>query len=770
MSLARRMPVVAWGFALVFCAFWLSRQLVVTTDLSAFLPEVATPTQAQLVGQLRDGVASRLVLMGIDGGDATMRVAASKALARELASDARFTVVANGDPRQFARELALVQRWRYLLSPQVSADRFTVQGLRDALNESLRLLASPMGPAIRGTIGSDPTGEVLHLLPAFAGGTRNVQDGIWLSPDGQRALVSVATRAPGFDLDAQEASERAIREAFARVADPALTLRLASPGLLAVESRRQIQHDAALASTITLVGVLLLLTATYRSAWPVALSALPALSGLAAGVVAVSLAFGPVHAITLGFGAMLVGEAIDYPTYLFANNATAEDLVSTQARIGPTLLLAAATTACGALAMLLSGFRGLAQLGLLIVTGVAVAGLVTRYVLPDITPARALVRKRAALPLDTGRMLAGLRRHRWLAIAAMLAAVVLLAVKRDGLWDDDLANLNPVSAAIKLQDRELRDAVGAPDLRYLVVASGADREQAIAASERVASVLDTAVAQRWIGGYDLVARYLPSMQAQRKRQGALPEPAALRAALDEALEDLPFRSDVFEPFLQDVERTRTGPLLQRADLEGSAFALKADALLVENAGRWSALLPLTGVDDPAAVAGLLAASKLPDVSWLDLKGEADALVAGYRAQSLRSTLLGLAAIAVVVFAGVRSIAMTLRLLAPVLGAVLLTAAILVAAGERLTVFHLVAMLLVVGVGLNYALFFGRAQASREERDLTFLSVIVASAATLIASISLAATGTPVLRAIGLTTGIGTLCAFAVSAMLSRDHS
>ena len=156
---------------------------------------------------------------------------------------------------------------------------------------------------------------------------------------------------------------------------------MSSPGLHAVASRARIQRDAQLASAMTLAGVILLLAATYRSPWPTLLSAVPALSGLALGVVVVSAVFGPVHAITLGFGAMLIGEAIDYPTYLFANNAPHESLVDTQSRIGGTLLLAVATTACGALAMLLSGFRGLAQLGLLILSGVIVAGLVTQYVL-----------------------------------------------------------------------------------------------------------------------------------------------------------------------------------------------------------------------------------------------------------------------------------------------------------------------------------------------------------------------------------------------------
>ena len=68
-----------------------------------------------------------------------------------------------------------------------------------------------------------------------------------------------------------------------------------------------------------------------------------------------------------------------------------------------------------------------------------------------------------------------------------------------------------------------------------------------------------------------------------------------------------------------------------------------------------------------------------------------------------------------------------------LGAVLLTAAALVAVGEKLTIFHLVSLLLVVGVGLNYALFFGRRHASAAERDLTLLSVTVAGLATLCAA-------------------------------------
>ena len=88
---------------------------------------------------------------------------------------------------------------------------------------------------------------------------------------------------------------------------------------------------------------------------------------------------------------------------------------------------------------------------------------------------------------------------------------------------------------------------------------------------------------------------------------------------------------------------------------------------------------------------------------------------------------------------------------------------------QLTLFHLVALLLVVGVGTNYALFFNQPQPGRDERALMLLSLAVASSATLISALALAGSGTPVLRAIGTTVAIGIVYALALAALLA-PHS
>jgi len=58
----------------------------------------------------------------------------------------------------------------------------------------------------------------------------------------------------------------------------------------------------------------------------------------------------------------------------------------------------------------------------------------------------------------------------------------------------------------------------------------------------------------------------------------------------------------------------------------------------------------------------------------------------------------------------RSLARVTRVVAPLALSVLAVAGLLVALGERLTILHVVGMLLIVAVGSNYALFFDRSSA------------------------------------------------------------
>jgi predicted exporter len=81
----RRGAVVALWLAAVAACAWIAVRATYTADLTAFLPRSVTPSQALLIAQLRDGVAARLVLVGLECADEAALAATSRALADRCA-------------------------------------------------------------------------------------------------------------------------------------------------------------------------------------------------------------------------------------------------------------------------------------------------------------------------------------------------------------------------------------------------------------------------------------------------------------------------------------------------------------------------------------------------------------------------------------------------------------------------------------------------------------------------------------------------------------
>jgi len=763
-----RWSVGAWIVFLLACVAVISRTTF-TADVSAFLPRSPTPTQQLLVEQLRDGVVSRFILIGIEGAPPEALARASRRLAAELRKQESFVSVDNGEDTESEKDRDFLWRNRYLLSPAVTPERFSAGALRARLEEHLQLLGSPAGMLVRRILPNDPTGEFLQLLEPFEGQARpTARGGVWFSRDGARALLVAQTRAAGYDIDAQERALALVRGAFAQAADGSgARLLAAGPGVFSVKARAAIKGDAWRFSLIATALVAALLLVLFRSPRVLGLGFLPVASGAIAGVAAVSLGFGAVHGITLGFGVTLIGEGVDYAIYLFTQ--TAPDVAPERAldRIWPTLRLGVLTSICGFSAMLFSGFTGLAQLGLFSITGLIVAVAVTRWVLPALLPpgfSATAVAAFAPAAMAAVRRAPALRNPLLLAVA--LAAAVLVA-QRDPLWSDDLASLSPVPRAEQLLDQQLRRDIGAPDVRYLVAVSAGDEEAVLQAAEAVAAELRKASQRGLMEGYESPAAWLPSRQAQRARQAALPAPPVLRANLERALQGLPYRPRVFEPFLKESAAAKRMPLIGRGSLEGTRLALKLDTLLVKREHGWAAMLPLRGVTDVEGIARSLAAPSGAQVVLLDLKRESDSLYRTYRGEALSYSLLGAAAIALLLFASLRSPRRVFDVLAPLAAAVIVTTCVLVLSGYKLSIFHLVGLLLVVAVGSNYSLFFDRQAPSGADRSRTIVSLVFANVSTMIGFGLLAFSSVPVLHAIGLTVGTGAILALVFSAILNR---
>ena len=771
--------LIGWMVAITLLGYYVQQRLTISGDLRLFMPSPKTRTEKLLLEEVGESPASRLLLIALDGAPPEVLAESSQQLAAALRADPQFGLVSNGAASLDAIPEGLLP-YRYLLSSMLDHQALDAAHLRSELSERLQDLSSPAGAALEPLIPRDPTLEVLKLAEAWQPAKQpQRQYDVWFTSKGDSAILVAATKAAAFDPDGQEHASDALQKHFQETrADPHVRMTVSGAGAFSVLMKGRTQAEATLIGTIDSVGLIVLLFVAYRSALTVVLGALPLASAGVAGLAAVGAAFGSVHGITLAFGFTLIGVAQDYPIHLFSHQHPGKSALQTARSVWPTLATGVVSTCIAYLAFLRSGVTGLAQLAYFTIVGLAVAGLTTRYLLPRLIPDKT---RDPGESVWLGRLwssIASLPRPRWLGVAVVVICMAVLALGKVPMWQNDLGQLTPIPQPLLEIDAKLRQELGAADVRRLLVVEGASPEDVLASLERLTPRLDALVQQGAIENYDHAARYLPSVAVQTRRQRALPSTDALRAALAQATMGLPFKPNLFQPFLDDVEKARALPPLTPQALAGTPLELQVGALLLHHADRWTALITVGGVRDVGALEKL-AAEPLPaanaptptspsvTLTVLDLKQASEDLVARQRTHILWSLAIAAVLLAITIWIALRSPRRMARVIAPMALTTLIILAVLHGLGISLNLFHLIALVLAAGLGVDYALFFEAVEDDPAEQRRTLHAVIVCSLSTLLVFAALAVSSLPVLRAIGVTVSLGIVSNFVLALLLTR---
>lgn len=778
-SWSRRAVVLLAWLLVLLCGAMVIARTHIGADLSAFLPKSPDVRQRVLIEQLQSGVASRTLMLGIEGGSTEQRAAVSRAVGKDMRESKLFDLVQNGDVSDWSEAGAWVLQHRYQLSPGVTPGQFTAEGLRDAINETLSMLGTPAGNAIKPLLDRDPTGETqriaMELVPASA---PRSEDGVWMSRTAPRALMISTTRAAGSDLDAQAVAIARVQSAYEaatrEMGASAPKLLLSGPPVFSVMSRDKIKTEAihlAVVGGIVMGGLLLLAFASPRA---LVIAFLPVATGVVIGTASVSLVFGSVHGLTLGFGSTLIGETVDYAIYYLIQARGAAVAGTGWQRWRdlnwPTVRLGLLTSVCGFAALVFSGFPGLAQLGVFSIAGLVSAALATRYVLPMLAPDGATgMGMRKYMAQMAGALVRGLPRLRWPLAALGVAALGLVLWQGGHLWRADLGAMSPVPKAAQQLDETLRNDIGASDGGVLVVAYGDDEQSALRHTEAAAARLDALVDKGELVGYETVTRVLPSVETQTARIASLPSGDILRANLAEATRGMPLPASRLGPFVDDIEAARKLLPVQRADLSSGPLASVVNTLMYERpGGGWGTLVvlhPGKTFDQgrlEAALAGL------PEVQVVDVGRELAGLYQRYLHEAFVQVLLG--ALAVVLLLGIylRSWRRLLAVCQPLLFAVVLVLGGMAVLQSALGILHLVGLLLIVAVGSNYALFFDQLRTTGRADEDTLASLMLANLTTVVSFGLIAISDIPALSSIGRVVAPGALLALLLSAAFARS--
>lgn len=743
------------------------------TDMAAFLPDPKTLGETALLAQVSgDGAASRLILVAIDQAPETVLAEFSEQIASRLRQNAAFDGVLNGDDASIAPIQHFVWDHRFQLDPSLTPERLTRDEIEKSLRQDASLLSSDLGPMLAQSLPADPIGSAMTVGEGLqqSGGTGpETRSGVWMTKDGSRAMLLLYAHASGFDLDAQQAAQKSVSDAFDAVRSTlkhpsSVRLRMSGPGVFAVASRDATKHDVSSLSLLAAAGAILFLLLAYRSVLTLGLALLPVIGAILAGITFVLLGFGYVHAITLGFGVTLLGEALDYSIYVLTQSDPSAHATGTARSLWPTLRLGALVSIAGFGAMLGSGFIGFAQLGLFSMVGLSVAVLVARYVLPSLVPFG--FRAKGA-PL-IGHPLRFIRSHqpviRGALGIAVIAACGALLTHKEGLWQTDLLSMSPLPPETQKLDTTLRNDLGLVSPSKFLAWRARSREAALETGEELRPTLEALVTRGAIKGYSLPSLILPSRKMQAYRRNVWPDGATLHQRFAEALIHLPFKPDAFTPFFVDVEKARTAPDLKPEDLP-PLLGLRLSSMLSQNEKMgWVVLAPLDGLSNEAVLK-----MHLPkNVDLVDLEKQSRGLLYRFQHEAVMLAVIGSITVIALILGFLRDVRTTGLVILPLLGAVLVTAALLMAHGEKLSIFMIVGFMLIVAVGSNYGLFFARRYESEEKRTHALASIMLANCCTVAAYGILSFSEIPVLHDVGKTVAIGTFLCLLFGAAFTNE--
>ena len=720
-------------------------RLNLTYDLGFFLPAPANNAQRVLVERLGEGPGTQLIFAAVSAQQTEQSTTSRLGDAAEALRGIPGVLQVLPDSDALSRGAipnALWQR-RFLLA-ELPASVAEWQQVLD-LRASDALLADESALQM---ITADPALAALAAFEQMAA-TSHEPDFRGTGSDGRAEhYLLLQTRSGAFAIDDQAELVAAIRTTLAR---HFAAVRLYGSGVYSVDLQASVQRESVLFSVLASVALAALVYLRFRQLPIVLAVGLPLVVGGLAGLLALTLLFDRVHGITLAFGFTLLGVAIDYPLHLFSHPSTR--------RVWPTLLLGISSTLVAYLAFVAAGTVGLQQLGVFAVVGILGATLASRYLTAnEAQPLERNEQTSAAQP-------AGLTHWPWIVCALLSGSLML----ERSLFSDDLGKMTPVASATLAADAKLRHQLGVADMRNLISVQHSDLQLLLVELSRVSKTLEQQVNAGTLNGFQSISALLPTTERQHARLNALKQPPLLEQ-FNQAVEESVFTRDAFQPFFDDVQALQTQPLahaLITPELlasSGEQLAQLTQSLLYNNGIDWVALVYLRGLTEDADARAALEQQigQLRNAELIDLKAASMSLVADYRARVLRILGIALLAIAALLLLTTRAPSRVLWLLGTLLAAVMASVAVNYHILGGLSLFDLIALALVAGLGLDYGLFFSKAERSSADQHNTAAAIGLCAASSFLVFGILALSSIPLLRGLGLTVATGVAVAYLLT--------
>ncbi|NKF21246.1 MMPL family transporter [Solimonas marina] len=768
-----RTRLLLWSAMMIVAGLWLAwaagSRLSFETDIKAMLPQTTPDAVTRHALKQVDAILGRRSLYLIGAPDfATADSAAQAFIATLRASpayaDARFTHAPSH--AEFAQLYGDAQR---LLLTDRDRHQLEQRGAQAYADAEWQRLYSPEVLTRTQAFASDPLQLYGHYLAqlAPAGGALTARDGKFVleRDDGIDLLVSVTLADSPYRLDLQKEAIPPLRSAIdaARAVSPSVTL--IGSGVLrrAAATSERIRLEIIVIGGLSLTGVLLVFMFCFRSPRPLLLVLLSLSAAMLVSLATVATVYGRIHIVALVFEACVVGLATDYSILLFSDRYRDAQPWNGRLglrRIGRSIGVAMASMLLAYASFLVPASAGLRQMALLSISGLVAAYLTVVLIYPVLlgTPAPAAPAI-AAWRDRLGRLRAP--RRPTLALLFAAGGILLIVGGQRLRFIDDVRALRTEPPALLSEESLVRERLGTvTDTRFFLV-EGRDIEALLQNEETLRGRLDVLLQRHVLGDYRALSQFVPSAQRQRDDAALLAKTVyADGSPLATLQARLGFPAQAFAQQQAAFEAARATHIDLATALNSPLGPRLRDLWLGKTGHGVASLVLIGGVADDGALSS--AAAGLPDVRLIDRDADASQVLQHYRHLALFG--LGGALLLIALLLTMRyGMGAGLRLMAVPFGSGLLTLATLGAFDVPATLFTVLALMLVVGLGVDNAVFLYE---NRDARPMALLATSIAALVSLFGFGLLSASATPFVHSLGLGVLLGTLYSWLLAVLVT----